>query len=63
MTASDRDFLIVIHSIFSSAMHDFRDNEVLLLTGHDVIVISARGAFHTGFFDNLKERPRFHNDG
>jgi len=29
--------LIVIHSIFSSAMIDFRDNDVLLPTGYDII--------------------------
>jgi len=37
---SDHDFLIVIHSNFLSAMHVFRDNEVLLQAGNDVIVIS-----------------------
>jgi len=35
---TDYDFLIVIHSNVSSAMHGFRDNEVLLPTGHDVII-------------------------
>jgi len=30
--------MIVLHSDFLSAMHGFRDNEVLLPTGYDVIV-------------------------
>jgi len=29
---------MVIHSNFSATMHGFRDNEVLLPTGHDVII-------------------------
>jgi len=32
--------MIVINSNFLSGMHGFRDNEILLLTGYDVIVIS-----------------------
>jgi len=32
--------MIVIHSNFLCAMHDFRDNEVLWQAGYDVIVIS-----------------------
>jgi len=37
---SDHDFLIAFHSNFLSAMHDFRDNDVLLQTGYYVIMIS-----------------------
>jgi len=44
---SDRDFMIVIHSNFLSAMHIFRVNEVLLQAGYDVIVIFPPGAFQT----------------
>jgi len=40
---SDHDFLIVFHSNILSGMHGFRDNEVLLLTGYDVIVVSRLG--------------------
>jgi len=36
-----------------SGMHGFRDNEVLLPTGNDVIVITPLGAFHTGFVDGI----------
>jgi len=47
---SDQNFVILIHSNILSAMHDFRDNDVLLPTGHDVIVSPfARGRF-TRFF-------------
>jgi len=45
--------MIVIHSNFLYAMHGFRDNEVLLQTGYDVIVRPPPGAlqaiFHDGF--------------
>jgi len=43
---SNRDFLIAFHSNFLSAMHGFRDNEVLLQAGYKVIVIYAQGALH-----------------
>jgi len=36
---SDYDFRIAFHSNFLSGMHGFRDKEVLLPTGYDVIVI------------------------
>jgi len=36
--------MIVIHSKFSATVHDFRDNEVLLPTGHDVIVSPPPGS-------------------
>jgi len=38
----------VFHSNFLSVMHGFRDNEVLLPTGNDVIVISPLGGFVDG---------------
>jgi len=37
--------MIVIHSNFLSAMDGFRDNEVLLQAGFDVIVIFRPGRF------------------
>jgi len=40
---SDQNCMIVIHSNFLSAMHGFRDNDVLLPTGHDVIVSPPPG--------------------
>jgi len=40
---SDHDFLIAFYTNFLSRMHGFRDNEVLLPTGNDVIVISPLG--------------------
>jgi len=46
--------MILIHSNFLFAMHGFRDNEVLLQAGYDVIVISSIGGasaiFHDGFW-------------
>jgi len=50
---SDQDFMIVINTNFLTAMHGFRDNEVLLPTGYDVIVISPLGAFKTGFVNGI----------
>jgi len=45
---SDQDFLLAFHPNFLSAMHGFRDNEVLLPTGYDVIVSPpATGAART----------------
>jgi len=41
----------VIQSNFLSAMHDFRDNEVLLQTIYDVVVIyqpAIQAIFHGG---------------
>jgi len=40
---SDHDFLIAVHSKLLCAMHGFRDNEVLLPTGYDVIVSPPPG--------------------
>jgi len=40
---SDLDFLIAFHGNFLSGMHDFRDNEILLQAGYDLIVISPLG--------------------
>jgi len=37
---SDHDFLIVFHGNFLSEIHGFRDNEVQLQAGYNVIVIS-----------------------
>jgi len=36
---SEHDFPLAFHSKFVSGMHGFRDNEVLLQAGYDVIVI------------------------
>jgi len=36
--SSDQTIMIVIHNDFLFAMHGFRDNDVILPTGHDVIV-------------------------
>jgi len=51
---NDHDFLIAFYSNFLVTMHGFRDKEVLLLAGYDVIVISQLGAFqaifHVGFW-------------
>jgi len=44
-------------------MHGFRDNEVLLLTGYDVIVSLPLGGVSHTFLLNLKEWPQFHNHG
>jgi len=56
---SDHDFLIAFFSKFLSGMHGFPDNEVLLQTRYDVIVISplesASGDFSWWI---LNERPR-----
>jgi len=55
---SDHDLLIVFHSNFLSGMHGFRDNEVLLQGGYDVIVISPLGGTSGNFsWRILKERP------
>jgi len=40
---SDHDFLIASHSNFLVTMHGFRDNELLLPTGYDVIVSPPPG--------------------
>jgi len=53
---SDHDFLIAFHSKFLSAMHGFRDNEVLLSTGCDVIVISPPGGATRSFLICDSER-------
>jgi len=50
---SDHDFLIAFHCNFLSQMHGFPDNEVLLPTGYDVIVISPLQAIlHDEFWKN-----------
>jgi len=61
---SDHYFLIAFHINILSRMHGFRDNEVLLSTGNDVIVISPLGGVsHRFCWRNLIERPRFHYHG
>jgi len=47
--------MTVIHNFFSATMRGFRDNEVLLPTGYDVIVsplpgVAVRARFHEGFW-------------
>jgi len=55
---SDNDFLIAFRSNFLSGMHGFRDNEVLLQAGYDVIVNSPLGGAPSDFsWRILKERP------
>jgi len=55
---SDYDVVIVIHSNFLSGMHGFRDNEIVLPTGNDVILISPSGGASGDFsWRILKERP------
>jgi len=57
-----RFFMIAFHSNFLYAMHGFRDNEVLLPTGNDVIVISPPGGVsHRFCLRNLNNRPQFPN--
>jgi len=45
----DHDFPIAFHSNFLFGMHGFRDNEVLLQFGYDVIVISPPGGAPRNF--------------
>jgi len=55
---SDQDFMIVIHSNVLSAMPGFRDKDVLLPIGHNVIVSPPSGnAAQTFPLWILKERP------
>jgi len=55
---SDHDLLMAFLSNFSSGMRGFRDNEVLLQAGYDVIVISPLGGASGDFsWGILKERP------
>jgi len=57
---SEHDFLISFHSNFFSWMHGFRDNEVLLPNGNDVIVISALWVVsHRFCWQDLKWHPSF----
>jgi len=48
---SDCDFLIAFHSNFLSWMHGFRDNEVLLQAGYEIIMISPPGAHYAIWHD------------
>jgi len=50
---SEHDLLIVIQSNFLFVMHGFRDYEVLLQAGYDVIVISRLGALPVNFHDAI----------
>jgi len=50
---SDHDFLIVFHINFSSGMHGFRVNEVLLQGGYGVIMISPLGGASGDFYDGF----------
>jgi len=55
---SDHDFLIAFYSHLLVTMHGFRDNEVLLQTGYDVIVSLRLGGVSGDFsWGILKERP------
>jgi len=55
---SDHDFRIAFYSNFFSGMHGFRDNEVLLQAGYDVIVIPPPWVALRYFtWRNLKGRP------
>jgi len=55
---SDHDFLMAFYTNFLSRMHGFRDNEVSLQDGYDVIVISTLGSASGEFSRRiLKERP------
>jgi len=53
---SDYDFLIAYHSNFLSVMHGFRDNEVLLQAGYDVVVILPLGGRFRRFYMMDSER-------
>jgi len=44
----------VINSKFLSAMHGFRDNEVLLQGAYDVIVIFRQGALQAIFMTDFE---------
>jgi len=55
---SNQDFMKVLNGNFLSAMHGFRDNEVLLQAGYNVIVTSPRGGASRDFSGRiLIERP------
>jgi len=55
---SDHDFPIAFHSKLLSGMHGFQDNEILLHTGYDVIVIYPLGSVSGDFsWRILKKRP------
>jgi len=50
---SEHDFLIVIHNNVLAAMLGFRDHEVLLQAGYDVIVTSSPGGASGDVYDGL----------
>jgi len=53
---SDHDFLKAFDSKFLHGMHGFRDNEVLLQAGYDVIMISPPGSVARNFLIADSER-------
>jgi len=53
---SDHDFQFMIHINFLATMHSFRDNEVVLPTGYDVIVSPPKGGTSRDFFMTDSER-------
>jgi len=60
---NEHDFLIVLQSNFLFVMHGFRDNEVLLQSRYDVIVISSLGGASGEFpWQILIERPWLPDD-
>jgi len=55
---SEHDFLITFLSNFLSAMHGFRDNDVLLQAGYDAILIFPPGGAPRDFsWRIIKEQP------
>ena len=40
---NDLDFILVFNGNYTSIIHQFRDSEVFLLAGNDVIAISPLG--------------------
>jgi len=58
---SDHYFLIAFHSNFLSGMHGFRDNDVLLPTGYDVIALFPLGSVSHRFCWRFRLRFRHEN--
>jgi len=63
---SDNDLLKAFHSNFLSGMHGFRDDEVLLSTGYDVMSVIRQWAmqalFHAVFWKSDHDLLAFHNN-
>jgi len=53
---SDHDFLIIILSNVLATMLGFRDNEVVLTSGYDIIVSPPPGGCCTHFFMTDSEK-------